>query len=62
MARIAAGILTKKIHCPPRALTRRPPNAGRAKPGDPTTLTCLPRALPRSLLGKMEVSMARVVP
>ena len=47
-----AGTLTKNTDCQPSQATRNPPIAGPAMAPRPTTLRCIPSALPRSESGK----------
>ena len=58
MVKIPMGTLAKNTACHPKTLTSKPPMAGPATAPAPTTLRWVPNALPLSVPGKEETTMA----
>ena len=61
-ARIPRGMLNTNTACQPNVPTSNPPSAGPATAPMPMIVIIMPRALPRSLSGKVDISMAIPVP
>jgi hypothetical protein len=55
------GRFTRKIQRQPRLSTRKPPSGGPTLSPRYTTITLMPSALPRSVRGNTEVTMAAAV-